>query len=149
MGNHSERSGCPIAYCLDVLGDRWSLLILRDVSMKDRQRFQDFLDAPEGISSNILADRLRRLERWGLLLKVPDPDDGRRHRFFLTDDGLELLPILIEMALWGAKRHPGPSITRERAEEISMDREGAIRAHREKHVAEREAALQRQRTSRS
>jgi hypothetical protein len=70
------------------LGDRWTLLILRDLAFKNRRYFQDFLGASERISSNILADRLRRLERWKLIERNADPADGRRIRYFLTDDGV-------------------------------------------------------------
>jgi len=141
MGAHRERSHCPIAYSLDVLGDRWTLLILRDLAFKNRRHFQDFLGASEKIASNILTERLRRLERWNLIVAHPDPADGRRIRYFLTDDGLDLIPVLIEMTIWGSKRHPDPAIPIERAERMSSDREGTVNAYRERHRAEREAAI--------
>ena len=141
MGAHRERSRCPIAYSLDVLGDRWTLLILRDLAFKNRRYFQDFLGASEKIASNILTDRLRRLERWNLVEGHPDPADGRRVRDFLTDDGLDLIPVLIEMTIWGSKRHPDPAMPAERAERMSRDREGTVRSYRERHRAEREAAI--------
>ena len=139
MKAHRVRSRCPIAYCLDVLGDRWTPLILRDLAFKDRHYFQDFLDASEGISPNILSERLHRLERMGLITRKADPADGRRSRYFLTDDGLDLIPILIEMTMWGAKRHPDPRTPRERIRRMDADREGTVRSYRERHVAEREA----------
>ena len=141
MGAHRERSRCPIAYSLDILGDRWTLLILRDLAFKNRRYFQDFLGAPEKISSNILAERLRRLERWKLIEAHADPGDGRRTRYFLTDDGLDLIPLLIEMTIWGSERHPDPAIPLERVERMSADRESTVRSYRERHRAEREAAL--------
>ena len=140
MGAHRERSRCPIAYSLDVLGDRWTLLILRDLAFKNRRHFQDFLGASERISSNILTDRLRRLERWKLIEGRADPSDGRRIRYFLTDDGLDLIPVLLEMTLWGSKRHPDPSISLEHAERMSADREGTVRSYRDRLREEREAA---------
>jgi DNA-binding HxlR family transcriptional regulator len=139
MSAHRERSRCPIAYTLDVLGDRWTLLILRDLAFKDRRHFQDFLGASEGISSNILTDRLRRLERAKLIEGHPDPADRRRIRYFLTDDGLDLIPVLIELTIWGSKRHPDPSIPAERAERMSADRERTVRSYRQRHIEEREA----------
>ncbi len=139
MATHRERSRCPIAYSLDVLGDRWTLLILRDLAFKDRRYFQDFLGASEKISSNILTDRLRRLERWHLIEAHPDPEDGRRVRYFLTDDGLDLIPLLIEMTIWGGKRHPDPAIPLERLERMGADREGVVRSYREKLQGERAA----------
>jgi DNA-binding HxlR family transcriptional regulator len=140
MAAHRERSRCPIAYCLDVIGDRWTLLVLRDLAFKERRHFQDFLGASEKISTNILADRLRRLERWKLIQGHPDPTDGRRIRYFLTDDGLDLIPLLIEMTMWGSKRHPDPSIPPERAERMGADREATVESIRQRLRAEREAA---------
>jgi DNA-binding HxlR family transcriptional regulator len=140
MGAHRERSCCPIAYSLDVLGDRWTLLILRDLAFKNRQYFQDFFGASEKIASNILADRLRRLERWNLIERHSDPGDGRRIRYFLTDDGLDLIPILIELTIWGSKRHPDPSVPVERAEEMSSDRDAVVRSYQERHREERDVA---------
>jgi DNA-binding HxlR family transcriptional regulator len=140
MGAHRERSRCPIAYSLDVLGDRWTLLILRDLAFKNRRYFQDFLGASERISSNILADRLRRLERWKLIERHADPADGRRIRYFLTDDGLDLIPILIEITIWGSKRHPDPSVPVERAEQMSSDRDAVVRSYQERLRQEREGA---------
>jgi DNA-binding HxlR family transcriptional regulator len=140
MGAHRERSRCPIAYSLDVVGDRWTLLILRDLAFKDRRYFQDFLGAPERISTNILTDRLRRLEHWHLIEAHPDPGDGRRVRYFLTDDGLDLIPLLIEMTIWGSRRHPDSSVPAERAEQMSGNREGTVRSHQERLKTEREAA---------
>ena len=141
MGAHRRRSRCPIAYSLDVLGDRWTLLILRDLAFKKRHYFQDFLGASERISSNILADRLRRLERWNLIERHPDATDGRRIRYFLTDDGLDLIPVLIEMTIWGSKRHPDPAIPKERAERMGSDREQTIRSYRKRLTEERATAL--------
>jgi DNA-binding HxlR family transcriptional regulator len=140
MGAHRERSRCPIAYSLDVLGDRWTLLILRDLAFKNRRYFQDFLGASEKIASNILTERLRRLESWKLIEAHADPGDGRRSRYFLTDDGLDLLPVLIELTIWGSKRHPDPTMPTERAERMSADRDGIIASYRDRHRAEREAA---------
>jgi DNA-binding HxlR family transcriptional regulator len=141
MGAHRERSRCPIAYSLDVLGDRWTLLVLRDLAFKNRRHFQDFLGASEKISSNILTDRLRRLERWNLIEGHPDPADGRRIRYCLTDDGLDLIPVLIEMTIWGSKRHPDSGVPAEEAERMSADRDGTVRAYRERLKAERETML--------
>jgi DNA-binding HxlR family transcriptional regulator len=146
MGAHRERSRCPIAYSLDVLGDRWTLLILRDLAFKNRRHFQDFLGASEGISTNILADRLRRLQEWKLIEGHPDPEDGRRTRYFLTDDGLDLIPVLVEMTIWGSRRHPDPFVPVERAEQMSADRAGTVGAYRRTHLEERERA-RRERTA--
>jgi len=141
MGAHRNRSRCPIAFCLDVVGDRWTLLILRDLAFFRRRSFGDFLASAEGISSNILAERLRRLERSGLVVRVPDPQDRRRARFFLTEDGLDLLPVLVEMTIWGGRRHPNSSVPRAQLERWSDHREELIARQRGEHAAEREQAL--------
>jgi DNA-binding HxlR family transcriptional regulator len=97
------RSDCPIHMALAVLGDSWSLLIVRDLMFRGRTRFKDFLEAEEGISSNILADRLVCLEEAGILAKSPDAEDRRRHCYRLTERGLDLAPMVIEMVLWSAR----------------------------------------------
>ena len=140
MAAHRERSRCPIAYSLDVLGDRWTLLVLRDLAFKNRRHFQEILGASEKISSNILTDRLRRLERWNLIEAHPDPTDKRRVRYFLTDDGLELIPVLVEMTIWGSRRHPDSSVPQEQAERMSADRAGTVRSYVDRLREEREAA---------
>jgi DNA-binding HxlR family transcriptional regulator len=141
MHAHRERSRCPIAFGLDVLGDRWTLLILRDLAFKGRHYFGDFLAASEGISPKILTSRLLRLEEAGLVVKTPDPRDGRRARYFLSDDGLDLLPVLIEIALWGSERHPNPDPGPRDLEHFRSDREGATRRYRTKLIEERERAV--------
>lgn len=97
-----RRSDCPISITLELLGDPWSLLIVRDLMFKDRRCFKDFLEAEERIASNILADRLARLEAAGLVSKRRDPTDGRRFVYRLTRKGIDLAPLLIEMILWAA-----------------------------------------------
>lgn len=87
-----------------MLGDRWSLLIIRDLMLLGPRTFKDFLGSHERIASNILADRLRRLESYGIVMSRPDPDDGRKAKYLLTEKGLDLGPVLTEMVLW-AGRH--------------------------------------------
>ena len=101
MPPNGQRSSCPIAAALDVFGDRWTLLVLRDLLIFDKHRYRDFIESPEGIASNILADRLRRLEGAGLIDKSPDPDDRRRSIYSATRKGRSLLPILRQIAAWG------------------------------------------------
>lgn len=97
------RSDCPINMALEILGDSWSLLIVRDLMFKGRKTFKDFLEAEEGIASNILTDRLQRLEASGLIARKPDPDDARRHVYRLTDTGIDLAPMLLETVLWSSR----------------------------------------------
>ena len=98
-----QRSGCPINIALEIFGDRWSLLIVRDLMFKERNTYRDFLEAEEGIATNILAERLQRLEAAGIILKQPDPADGRKTIYQLTPKGIDLAPVLVEMILWSAR----------------------------------------------
>ena len=97
------RSGCPIATTLDLVGDRWTLVIVRDMVM-GKKRFGDFLKSPEGIPTNILTDRLQRLEAFGLLEKRSYQENPVRFEYRLTKKGADLLPALQAVCLW-ANRH--------------------------------------------
>jgi DNA-binding HxlR family transcriptional regulator len=97
------RSGCPISIALELLGDAWSLLIVRDLMFKDRRTYNDFLTGGEGIASNILADRLRKLEDANILEKRRDPEDARRFIYRLSPKGIDLAPVLVELVIWSAR----------------------------------------------
>jgi DNA-binding HxlR family transcriptional regulator len=97
------RSGCPINIALEALGDSWSLLIVRDLMFKGLKTYKEFMQAGEGIASNILADRLQRLERLGIISKHRDPIDIRRHVYRLTEAGIALAPLQVELILWSAR----------------------------------------------
>lgn len=98
-----QRSGCPIATTLDLVGDKWTLVIVRDM-VTGKTRYGDFRASPEGIPTNILADRLRRLTDAGLVMKEAYQSNPVRHEYHLTDKGFDLLPVLQEMSRW-ANRH--------------------------------------------
>lgn len=100
------RSGCPIASTLDLVGDRWSLVVVRSMIMGARS-YSDLLAAPEGISTNILADRLRRLEEAGIIRRMTARRGAAKGAYGLTPGGAALLPILQEMARWGERQIPG------------------------------------------
>jgi len=85
-----------------MLGDRWSLLIIRDMMLRGSRTFKEFLDSYEKIATNILADRLRKLIAYGIITGEPDPSDGRRQIYLLTAKGIDLAPVLTEMVLWAA-----------------------------------------------
>lgn len=99
----SRRSGCPLNASVEMLGDRWSLLILRDMMLRGFRSFKEFLTSYEGIATNILADRLKRLIAHGIVTTQEDPSDGRKLIYILTPKGLDLAPVLTEMVLWAAK----------------------------------------------
>jgi DNA-binding HxlR family transcriptional regulator len=85
-----------------MLGDRWSLLIIRDMMLRGSRTYKEFLESNEKIATNILADRLRRLEADGIIATRPDPSDGRKLIYLLTKKGIDLAPVLTEMVLWAA-----------------------------------------------
>lgn len=98
----SPRSGCPISLALELLGDPWTLLVVRDLMFKGRHTFAALLAGGEGIATNILADRLSRLETAGVLTKTASPTDARRYTYRLTEKGIALAPTLVELVLWSA-----------------------------------------------
>lgn len=98
-----RRSGCPISIALEIFGDSWSLLIVRDLMFKGLRTFNEFAASDEGIATNILTDRLAKLEAAGILTKRPDPADARRIHYHLTEKGIDLAPALVEIVLWTAR----------------------------------------------
>ena len=97
------RSDCPICMALERVGDAWSLLVVRGLMLEGRKSFNELLNAEEGIASKILSDRLQRLETAGIVGKLRDPKDARRYIYRLTEKGIDLAPVLVEMILWAAK----------------------------------------------
>jgi DNA-binding HxlR family transcriptional regulator len=101
QGKH--RSGCPVSISLEIIGDRWSLLIIRDMMVRGFRTFREFLQSGEGIATNILADRLRKLEAKGIIVSEPEKKDRRRVNYRLTEKGIDLAPVLLELLIWGAR----------------------------------------------
>jgi DNA-binding HxlR family transcriptional regulator len=102
----ARRSPCPVACSLDIFGDKWTLLVIRDLFL-GRERFKDFTASPEGIPTNILSDRLERLLESGIILQIPVADGGKRLAYQLTPKGQALRPILRSLRDWGLKWEPG------------------------------------------
>ena len=98
-----RRSGCPVSISLEALGDRWSLLIIRDLMVRGYRTYKEFLQAGEGIATNILADRLRKLEAAGIITVEMEATDGRRLNYRLTEKGIDLAPLMLELLIWGAR----------------------------------------------
>ena len=98
-----HRSGCPVSIFLERFGDRWSLLIIRDLMVRGFRTFKEFRESGEGIATNILADRLQKLEAAGIITAQPEATDGRRVNYRLTDKGIDLAPVLLELLIWGAR----------------------------------------------
>src|SRR5580704_16997151 len=97
-----RRSGCPLNASVEMLGDRWSLLIIRDMMLMGFRSYKEFLECYEGIATNILADRLRKLQSYGIVVAEPDAKDARKITYLLTAKGIDLAPVLTEMVLWAA-----------------------------------------------
>ena len=116
-----EPNQCPIRFGLGVFGDRWSLLIVRDMMFRGYSRFQEFLGADEGISTNILADRFSRLEAQQIITRRKDPEDGRQVLYALTDKGRDLLPVMLAIFVWAGKHDPETRVSAELADQIRTD----------------------------
>ena len=99
----APRSGCPVSIALDLLGDRWSLLLVRDMMVRGYRTFREFQHSGEGIASNILSDRLQKLEAGGVVVREAAAEDGRSTHYRLTPKGIALAPVLLEMLLWSAR----------------------------------------------
>jgi DNA-binding HxlR family transcriptional regulator len=97
-----RRSECPLNASVEMLGDRWSLLIIRDMMLRGFRSYKQFMECYEGIATNILADRLQKLVAYGIIATRPDPADGRKLIYSLTAKGIDLAPVLTEMVLWAA-----------------------------------------------
>lgn len=116
------RSGCPINLATEVLGDRWSLVVIRDMMFGDRRHFRELLEhSQEGIASNILADRLRRLTENGLVTRSPDPSHKQKRIYRLTEPAIQLVPVLAHLGAWGRRHLP---VSRELAVRAELLEEG-------------------------
>jgi DNA-binding HxlR family transcriptional regulator len=123
--NSKRRSGCPVSISLEILGDRWSLLIVRDLMVRGYRTFRDFQKSGEGISTNILADRLRRLEARGIIVSEREDMDRRRVNYRLTEKGIDLAPVLLDLLIWGA-RHEETRVPCALIEKMAKDREQVL-----------------------
>lgn len=100
---HHEKSNCPVACGLDIIGDHWTLLIIRDLMFMGKHEYKEFLASEEGISSNILSDRLKRLEASKTIGVIAHPDSKLRKLYYLTDQGKELIHVILNIANWSDK----------------------------------------------
>jgi DNA-binding HxlR family transcriptional regulator len=126
-----RRSDCPINFALEVFGDPWSLLIIRDIVYFGKKTYGEFLASEEGMATNILAGRLAQLERQGILAKRPSATDKRKEDYFLTEKGLDLIPILAEMANWSAEHDPDTGAPADWIALMQADREQMLQRMRE------------------
>ena len=128
MGKPNAKN-CPIRFALDLFGDKWTLLIIRDVIFKNKRYYGEFVESDEEISTNILADRLRKLEEDRFLTKAVDPRNKRRFIYRPTTKALDLLPMLTEMILWSATYDPQTAVSREGHSKIRGDKRSFIKRY--------------------
>ena len=122
--NKKRQSGCPIAFGLDTFGDRWSLLVIREILLRGKKTYSEFLEAEEKIATNILIDRLKHLEAENIIIKERDPNNRRSYIYTLTQKGRDLAPILIEIIIWSGEYDRRDLALKNVLGLINADREG-------------------------
>jgi DNA-binding HxlR family transcriptional regulator len=127
MDSLKKRSDCPLSCSLDIFGDKWSLLIIRDLMFNKKCTYGDFLKSAEGIATNILASRLQALEETKIIEKLNHPESKAKVLYRLTQKGIELLPIIIEIHLWAEKYFTIPNDIKATIKEVKKDKEGFIK----------------------
>src|SRR2546425_6999724 len=138
MASPKWRSGCPLNASVEILGDRWSLLIIRDMMLRGFRTYKEFLESYEKIATNILADRLRKLIAHGIITTERNPLDGRKLIYALTAKGIDLAPVLTEMVLWAAGHEDTGNAALVR--EIQKDKEQFLAAMRQRWADSTRAA---------
>jgi DNA-binding HxlR family transcriptional regulator len=138
MRRRQRKSDCPVHFGLEVFGDAWTLLIIRDLMFKGRTTYTDFLRAEEGIATNVLADRLVRLEEDGIIEKDARTDGRGANRYRLTAKGIDLLPVMLDIIGWSAKYDPKTEADRSFVRRLRCDRSGLDAELRSALVAARE-----------
>ena len=128
--NDPFRSHCPINFSVEIFGDRWTLLVLRDLLLRGCRHFRELLEGGEAIASNILTERLKRLEQHGIITRRTDPDDGRQFIYEPTDKGVALVPVLLEIAHWGATHDPDTLAPAEFVRKFRGDRDAVLADYR-------------------
>jgi DNA-binding HxlR family transcriptional regulator len=128
----TQRSSCPIANTLDILGDRWTLIIIRDLMFREKREYGELLNSEEGISSSVLATRLEQLQCTGIITKTDHPTDQKKYRYHLTAKGIDLMPMMIDVVLWGMQHVPGTLAPPDILNAMQNDREGFIKMMQEK-----------------
>jgi DNA-binding HxlR family transcriptional regulator len=128
MNKAKKRSNCPISCSLDIWGDKWSLLIVRDLMFAKECTYGDFLKSPEGIATNILASRLQTLEENKVIEKLEHPDSKAKVLYRLTKKGIDLLPVMIEINLWAEKYFTIPEERKAMLKEVKKDKASFIKS---------------------
>ncbi len=126
--SENYRSNCPINFVLETFGDKWTLLIVRDLMFKGKSNFREFLKSDEKIATNILSDRLKRLEEHGIVEKSEDEANRSKLNYRLTAKGRDLMPIMLEITAWSAKHDKLTNTPKAFRKTLAEDREGMIAA---------------------
>jgi len=132
--NQLDSSACPVSFALEIFGDRWTLIVLKDVVLESRYRYKDLLAANPGIATNILADRLKRLEQRGFVSKQRDAHDARQYLYKPTRLAISTIPMLVEMIIWGSENGVGRG-SKQFTQRFKSDREGLIRELQQSAIA--------------
>lgn len=122
----TRRSACPISYALDCFGDKWTLLVIRDLMFTDKRRYGEFLKSDEAVATNILADRLAKLKNAGIIRQSVNPKSRVKNVYTLTEKGLDLVPVMLELVAWGAKHDPQTGAPKAFIRRLKEDRAGVI-----------------------
>jgi len=130
MKEIKKRSGCPVSFSLDFIGDKWTLLILRDIVLHGKSTYGEFLSSGEKMATNILADRLSMLESNGFLHKRIGEDKKTKFVYSMTEKGIELIPIIMELTIWGSKFNPPGDVNLIKS--LEKDKAGTIKKYQDK-----------------
>ncbi|WP_429380870.1 winged helix-turn-helix transcriptional regulator [Mucilaginibacter sp. UYCu711] len=128
MEKSKKRSDCPISCTLDILGDKWSLLIIRDMMFFQKSTYGEFLRSAEGIATNILASRLQGLEENKLIEKLDHPDSKAKVLYTLTQKAIDLLPVIVEIHLWADKYFDNPADLKAIIKDVREDKNEFIKS---------------------
>lgn len=127
MKRTGRKSDCPINYGLEIFGDRWAFLIVRDLMFKGKHYYNEFLQSEEKIATNILANRLSTLENNGIIIKQDDPEHGAKYIYRLSKKGIELLPVLVEIIMWSARHDAQSAVDMHFVKEVKKDKQAVIK----------------------
>lgn len=127
MAKQNRRSDCPINFALEIFGDKWTFLIVRDLMFKGKHYYGEFLQSEEKIATNILADKLSLLEKEGIVVKTVDPMHGSKFIYKLSQKGIDLLPVLTEVIVWSAKYDKDTATEVKFVNRAKRDRKGLIK----------------------
>lgn len=122
-----NRSHCPVNYSLEIFGDKWTLLIIRDLVLFKKKTYGELKNSPEGIATNILANRLCLLETNGIITKRVDPKKSKVYLYDLTQKGIDLIPVMLEMSVWGAKYDPETAAPPAIIKRVKKERDAVIK----------------------